>query len=77
MPYFWGLYAIFSVEIPEFQPTFMPYRPPLYGIFWVHFFANMGGGGGQNYFHSPKFHRIPEISGKQGRRGIHAISCNV
>ena len=29
----------------------MPYDPSFYGIFWGHIFANMGGGGGQNYFH--------------------------
>ena len=31
----------------------MPYGRPLYGIFWwgIFFFANMGGGGGQNCFH--------------------------
>ena len=29
----------------------MPYRPPLYGTIWGIFFASMGGGGGQNYFH--------------------------
>ena len=29
----------------------MPYGPPLYGIIWcIYLFANMGGGGGQNYF---------------------------
>ena len=29
----------------------MPYRPPLYGIYLEHIFcANVGGGGGQNYF---------------------------
>ena len=28
----------------------MPYDPSFYVIFWGHFFANMGGGGGQDYF---------------------------
>ena len=32
---------------------FTPYDPSFYGIFWGHIFcANMGGGGGQNCFHS-------------------------
>ena len=36
-----GSCAIFSVEIPPppwFQQISMPYGPPLYGIFWGHFF---------------------------------------
>ena len=45
-----GACTPFSVKVPLFQGIFMPYDPSFYGIFWGHFFANMGGGGGQNYF---------------------------
>ena len=30
----------------------MPYGPPCRAYFWGIYFANMGGGGGQNYFHA-------------------------
>ena len=35
----------------------MPYDPSFYGIFWGHIFANMGGGGGQNYFYEKRFEK--------------------
>ena len=38
----------FSVKVPLFQGIFTPYDPLFYGSI---FFANMGGGGGQNCFH--------------------------
>ena len=44
----------------------MPYRPPLYGIFSGHIFANMGGGGGQNYFHRPFNPRTVDHYGPTG-----------
>ena len=50
MPYFWGRYTIFSVEIPWFLPTFMPYGPPSYGIFWGHIFCKYGWWGWSELF---------------------------
>ena len=50
MPYFWGPYAIFSVEIPSFNRLLCHTDPHCMAYFGGIFFANMGGGGGQNYF---------------------------
>ena len=52
MPYFGGPYAGFSVEIPWFEPTFMPYGPPppLYGTCWWHIFFKYGGWGWSELF---------------------------
>ena len=50
MPYFGSLYAIFSVEIPLFEPTSMPYRPLLYGIVLEHIFCKYGGWGWSELF---------------------------
>ena len=46
----------------------MPYRPPLYGIFWGHIFCKYWGGGGQNYFHGlPWF--LPNTKDRKIREG--------
>ena len=39
------------MEVPLFQVIFTPYDPSFMVYFGVIFLANMGGGGGQNYFH--------------------------
>ena len=38
------------MKVPSFQGICTPYDPSFYGYFGAIFFANMGGGGGQNYF---------------------------
>ena len=45
-----GSYTILSVKVPLFQGIFKPYDPLFMAYFGSIFFANVGGGGGQNYF---------------------------
>ena len=62
-----GWCTTFSVKVPLFQGIFTPYDPSFYGIFWGHIFANMGGGGGQNYFQlKPLAMWLGESSGRRG-----------
>ena len=50
MPYFGGLYAIFLWKSLDFNRLLCHTDPHCMACFGGIFFANMGGGGGQNYF---------------------------
>ena len=51
-----GSYTRLSVKVPLFQGIVMPYDPSFMAYCGSICFANMGGGGGQNYFHSRATH---------------------
>ena len=53
------------MKVPLFWRIFTPYDPSFYGIFWDHVFANMGGWGGQNCFHTCQFSGIT-VRGQKG-----------
>ena len=51
MPLFWGRYAFFWLLSLHLNRLLCHTDPHCMAYFGGIFFANMGGGGGQNYFH--------------------------